>query len=121
VPQPRATDRRGVIRREVVVEGWRFEVEIEDERHARLRERGRRDPEGGSHGAPTELRAIIPGVVLSIAVAAGDEVDAGQPLLVVEAMKMQNELRSPRKGRVETVAVGAGNTVELGELLLVLA
>jgi biotin carboxyl carrier protein len=56
---------------------------------------------------------------VSVDVAEGDAVDAGGRLLVVEAMKMQNELRSPRSGTVGRVAVGPGQTVELGDLLLV--
>ena len=55
-----------------------------------------------------------------MSVAAGDEVVAGQQLLVVEAMKMQNELRAPRDGTVRRVAVAAGETSEIGDLLLVL-
>ncbi len=51
---------------------------------------------------------------------AGDSVAAGQALLVVEAMKMQNELRAPRAGTVQRVATSAGATVEIGELLVVL-
>jgi biotin carboxyl carrier protein len=116
-----AADRPGVRRREVVVDGWRFELEIESELHARLRDRGRRAANDAGHGGPTDVRAMIPGVVVSVSVAEGDEVEAGQPLLVVEAMKMQNEVRAPRMGRVDRVAVGAGKTIELGELLLVLA
>jgi glutaconyl-CoA decarboxylase len=54
-------------------------------------------------------------------VVAGDAVTAGQQLLVVEAMKMQNELRAPRDGTVERVAVGAGRTIEVGDLLLVIS
>ena len=56
-----------------------------------------------------------------MSVTAGDAVSAGQQLLVVEAMKMQNELRAPRDGTVERVAVAAGRTIEVGDLLLVLA
>jgi biotin carboxyl carrier protein len=63
---------------------------------------------------------MIPGRVIAVAVAAGDAVQPGDPLLVVEAMKMQNELRAPRAGVVERVAVGAGTTVELDDLLVVL-
>ena len=112
--------RRAVARREVVVDGWRIEVEIQPARWAALRERATRaDREHGPRG-PTEVRAIIPGVVVSVAVAPGDDVAAGQQLLVIEAMKMQNELRAPRDGRVERVAVAAGTRVELGELLVVL-
>ena len=110
----------GVVRREIVVDGWRIEVEIESERRASLRERARRGREETAHGGPTEVHAIIPGVVVSVSVVPGDAVIAGQQLLVVEAMKMQNELRAPRDGVISRVAVGAGRTIEVGDLLLVL-
>jgi biotin carboxyl carrier protein len=112
--------RQGIERREVVVDGWRIEVEIESERRASLRERARRGREETAHGGPTEVHAIIPGVVVSVSVVPGDAVVAGQQLLVVEAMKMQNELRAPRDGVISRVAVGAGVTIEVGDLLLVL-
>jgi biotin carboxyl carrier protein len=63
---------------------------------------------------------MIPGRVVAVAVAPGDVVTAGQTLLVVEAMKMQNELRTPRDGTVERVAVGVGETIDLGDLLMVI-
>ena len=107
-------------RMEVVVDGWRFEVEVESEERAALRERARRDRDDASQSGPAEVRAIIPGVVLSVAVAPGDEVTAGQQLLVVEAMKMQNELRAPRAGTVERVAVGERSTIEVGDVLVVI-
>src|SRR5689334_17055014 len=91
---------------EVVVDGWRFEVEVEPEARAARREKARRDRGDGGHSGPAEVHAIIPGVVVSVAIAPGDMVEAGQQLLVVEAMKMQNELRAPRAGRVERVTVG---------------
>lgn len=111
----------GVLRREVVIDGWRVEVTLEPEARAALRERARRDKSELGRSGPTQVHAIIPGVVVSVSVAPGDEVTAGQQLLVVEAMKMQNELRAPRDGTVEQVAVGAGSTIEVGDLLLVLA
>ena len=106
---------------EVVVGGWRFELEVEDARRADLRERARRN-RGTIAGAdgPLEIHAMIPGRVVAVAVAPGDVVAAGQTLLVVEAMKMQNELRTPRDGMVERVAVGVGETIDLGDLLVVL-
>lgn len=112
--------RRGVQRFEVVVDGWRFEVDLEPERRARLRERATSARDAGSGGGPLELHAIIPGRVVSVDVALGDAIEAGGRLLVVEAMKMQNELRSPRAGTVSRLAVRAGQTVERGDLLLVL-
>jgi biotin carboxyl carrier protein len=106
---------------EVVVDGWRFELVVEDDARADLRERASRDR--ASHvgaGEPLEIRAIIPGRIASVAVAPGDAVELGQPLLAVEAMKMQNELRAPRAGSVARVVAAAGATVELGDLLIVL-
>ena len=111
---------RGVIRREVVIDGWRIEVEVESERRAALRDRARRGREESAHGGPTEVHAIIPGRIVSVSVAPGDAVVASQQLLVVEAMKMQNELRAPRDGTVTTVGVAPGDTIEIGDLLLVL-
>ena len=106
--------------REVVVEGWRFEVEVESERRAALRERARRGAGAASKGGPVEVRAIIPGRVVAVSVESGDDVDAGQQILVVEAMKMQNELRAPREGTVERVGVAVGDTIEVGDLLVVI-
>jgi multidrug efflux pump subunit AcrA (membrane-fusion protein) len=110
----------GPTRVEVVIDGWRFELDLELEARARLRERATSARAGKGAGGPLELRAIIPGRIVSIDVAAGDVIDAGGRLLVVEAMKMQNELRSPRGGTISRVAVGPGQTVERGDVLLVL-
>jgi biotin carboxyl carrier protein len=110
----------GVAYREVVVGGWRVEVEVESERRASLRERARRSRAGTARAGPTDVRAIIPGRIVSVSIVAGDPVQAGQQLLVIEAMKMQNELRAPRDGVVARVAVGSGTTIEVGDLLLVL-
>ena len=78
---------------------------------------GRADAAAAS--GPAEIRAIIPGRIAAVRVAAGDTVEAGQSLLVVEAMKMQNELRAPRAGTVERVAVGRGRDDRAGDLLVV--
>jgi biotin carboxyl carrier protein len=111
---------RGTDVREVVVDGWRIEVEVEPERRAVLRERARRGAGTASRGGPVEVRAIIPGRIVAIAVEPGDAVEAGQQILVVEAMKMQNELRAPREGTVERVGVAVGDTIEVGDLLVVI-
>ncbi len=112
--------RRGTEVREVVVDGWRVEVEVEPERRAVLRERARRGAGAASKGGPVEVRAIIPGRVVAVSVVPGDDVEAGQQILVVEAMKMQNELRAPREGSVERVGVAVGDTIEVGDLLVVI-
>ncbi len=105
---------------EVVVDGWRFELEVEDAERADLRRRATRARADAAASGPTEIRAIIPGRVAAVRVVAGDKVEAGQGLLVVEAMKMQNELRAPRDGVVDRVAVGEGATIDNGDLLVVL-
>ena len=112
--------RTGVDRREVLVDGWRFEVEVEPAARAALREKARRGRTEAGRDGPVEVRAIIPGVVVAVSVAAGDRVTTGQQLLVVEAMKMQNELRSPRDGVVGRLAVGERQTIEVGDLLAVI-
>ena len=66
----------------------------------------------------TTLRAAMPGLVVSVAVRAGDAVAAGQPLIVLEAMKMQNPVRATRAGRVSRVLVAEGALVESGAALV---
>jgi biotin carboxyl carrier protein len=105
---------------EVVVDGWRFELEVEDAARADLRRRATREPDAAAADGPAEIRAIIPGRVAAVRVVAGDAVEAGRTLLIVEAMKMQNELRAPRAGTVERVVVGEGQTIENGDVLVVL-
>jgi biotin carboxyl carrier protein len=103
-----------------VVDGWRFELEVEDAARAALRRRATRAADAVATSGPLEIRAIIPGRVAAVRVTPGDEVIAGDTLLVVEAMKMQNELRATRSGAVQRVAVATGQTVEIGDLLVVL-
>jgi biotin carboxyl carrier protein len=110
----------GVEVREVVVGGWRVLVEVEPEARASLRERARRGRTEGVAGGPVDVRAIIPGRIAAVNVASGDAVTAGQQVLVLEAMKMQNELRAPRDGTVDRVAVAVGENVEVGDLLVVI-
>jgi biotin carboxyl carrier protein len=117
---PLSSPRPGVERLEVVVDGWRFELEVEDAARAALRRRATRAADAAATSGPLEIRAIIPGRVAAVRVTPGDQVMAGDTLLVVEAMKMQNELRATRSGAVERVAVATGQTVEIGDLLVVL-
>ena len=105
---------------EVVLAGWRFELEVEDAARADLIERATRGGDEATHGGPLEVRAIIPGRIVAVSVAQGDVVELGQQLLVVEAMKMQNELRAPRAGTVDRLAASVGATVDLGDLLVVI-
>jgi biotin carboxyl carrier protein len=92
----------------------RFDVEIADPRKWSS---GRRDRGLAGH---REIVASMPGKVIRVLVAPGDVVEAGQGLVVVEAMKMQNEMKAAGPGRVARVAVTAGATVESGEVLVVI-
>jgi biotin carboxyl carrier protein len=118
---PVKRDRAGALHREIVVDGWRFVVGLQPERLARLRERATSGRESTVGSGRIELRAVIPGRVVAVSVAVGDTVDAGQQLLIVEAMKMQNEVRAPHAGAIERIDVGPGDTVDLGTILLVIA
>ncbi len=71
-----------------------------------------------SHAGPITVKATLPGLIVAIAVAVGDDVEQGASLLTIEAMKMQNEVRAPRPGRVVEIAVAAGVAVATGAPLL---
>jgi biotin carboxyl carrier protein len=99
---------------EVSVNGRVFQVEVFDPRGLR----GRRTAAEGS--GPQTVAALMPGRVIRVLVETGQEVEAGQGLVVVEAMKMQNEMKSPRAGRVVEVRSAAGATVSAGDILVVI-
>jgi pyruvate carboxylase subunit B len=90
-------------------------VTIEDERSrlARLATGGKR---GGARGG--DIKSVMPGVVKEIRVQAGDRVESGDTLLILEAMKMENEIRAPTGGEVAKVHVAAGTAVEKGAPLI---
>jgi len=88
---------------------------IDAARHAVKSRRGPREVSGRA-----EIKAAMPGRVVNVLVAPGDEVTANQGVIIVEAMKMENELKSPKAGKVIEVKVAAGQTVEKGALLLVI-
>jgi biotin carboxyl carrier protein len=99
---------------EVSINGRTLTIEVFDPRALR----GRRD--GDTNDGPQNIAASMPGKVIRVLVAAGDSVAAGQGLIVVEAMKMQNEMKSPKAGRVVEVRTSAGATVAAGEVLVVI-
>jgi len=88
-------------------------VSVESDR-ARARRRGH----GGRDGERRDVRAPMPGRVVKVLVATGDDVEAGQPVVVVEAMKMENELRATAPGRVKSVEVAEGQNVESHAVLV---
>jgi biotin carboxyl carrier protein len=86
--------------------------------NARRTGRGAADAGGHAHGEQV-VAAPMPGRVVRVLVGPGDEVAARQGVVVVEAMKMENELRSPRAGRIKEVTVAPGMSVEAGRVLVI--
>jgi biotin carboxyl carrier protein len=89
-----------------------YHAEVVDPRVWRGRRHGALEAEGRQ-----QITAPMPGKVVRVLVQQGDEVEAGQGLLVVEAMKMQNEIRSPKSGRVEKLLAKEGQAVNAGDVL----
>jgi acetyl-CoA/propionyl-CoA carboxylase, biotin carboxylase, biotin carboxyl carrier protein len=108
--------------RTVEVEGRRFSVRVlEPEQPWRELARRRRARSRGGGAAGTDaVVSPMQGTVLSVAVADGDEVDAGQVLCIVEAMKMENEVRAPQAGVVAELSVSVGAAVTAGQVICVL-
>src|SRR5205807_9790759 len=116
-----ATVREAV--RSVEVDGRRFEVRVlrpepafaELGRRRRERSRGR----GGAGGGKDAVVSPMQGTVLAVEVAEGDQVEAGQVLCIVEAMKMENEVHAHRAGRVTDLSVAPGEPVKTGQVICV--
>ncbi len=89
-----------------------FTAEVLDPRAWRGRRHGALEAEGRQ-----QILAPMPGKIVRVLVQAGEKVEAGQGLIVVEAMKMQNEIRSPKSGTVERLLVKEGQPVNAGEVL----
>jgi biotin carboxyl carrier protein len=100
---------------QVLLRGDMYHAVVEDEREHRLRSQ--------LEGVPAErgefhLKAPMPGLVIAIPVEDGQPVEKGDVLLILESMKMQNELKSPRAGKVSRVRVAPGERVEQKQTLL---
>jgi len=91
----------------------RYAVEVRDPRSLRARSRAVDD-----HG-PRKLTAPMPGKIVRVLATQGAEVEAGAGVLVVEAMKMQNEIKSPKKGTIQKILVSEGATVNAGDVLAI--
>ena len=107
----------------VLARGDEYAVEVGGRLH-RLRlldERAtRRQARAGMGSGSPEVRAAMPGKVVAVLVEIGASVERGQGLLVIEAMKMENEIGAPRRGRVVEIRVQPGQAVEAGETLVVI-
>ena len=98
----------------LVVAGDTFQAEVRDPRSLRSRRGAAARAEG-----PRKITAPMPGKVVRILAPAGAAVEAGQGVIVIEAMKMQNELKSPKQGVVKKINVAEGDTVNPGDALAV--
>ncbi len=118
----------------LIMEGRSYEVSVEPDGNTyRVRRgagiavvnltdesgRGREERRASAHG-PESVTTVMPGRVVRVLVREGEKVEAGQGLVVVEAMKMENEIPAPRPGRVAALHVEPGRDVEAGATLLVI-
>jgi len=92
----------------------RFAVELRDPRSLRSRQHAAGDEKG-----PRKILAPMPGRVVRLLVAENSEVEAGQGIIVVEAMKMQNEIKSPKKGTIQKIVAAEGANVNAGDVLAI--
>lgn len=97
--------------------GERWEASVVDERTRHIRSL---TGEGRQRAGAGEVKAPMPGLVLRVLVAPGQRVAAGEGLVVLEAMKMENQIKAPAAGTVEAVRAAAGTAVEKGQVLLIL-
>lgn len=101
----------------VLLKGSLYPVQVVDEREKRLR------AAGGGGRVQTEdihLKAPMPGLILTVTTQEGEMVEKGDVLLILESMKMQNELRSPRAGKILRMRAHPGESVERNQVLLVI-
>lgn len=102
-------------RLQLSIRGAIYECTVSDPRSLRSRKRA-----GLTDSGEQKLTASMPGKVVRIISAVGDEIKTGQGILVIEAMKMQNEVRSPKDGQLKRLFVGQGSNVVAGEVLAII-
>jgi biotin carboxyl carrier protein len=100
----------------LALEGWSHELAVQSEAAHRVAELGLR---GDAGGGPARVLAPMPGLVLLVEVSEGERVSQGQGVLIIEAMKMENEIRAPVAGVVRRLSVSAGDAVERDALLCI--
>ena len=99
----------------VALRGRNYDVSVIDPKRLRSGHTS-----GAHHHGSAQIVSPMPGKVVRVLVAVGDSVEAGQGVIVVEAMKMQNELKSPKTGVVASINADAGATVNAGDVLVVI-
>ena len=105
----------------VNVNGTKYEIEVEEIDANAIPKTAAEPVKSAPAGAGTEVRSPMPGNILQVNVNPGDVVKEGQQLMVLEAMKMENEIVAPKAGSVAQIAVSKGQVVETGSPLVVIA
>jgi biotin carboxyl carrier protein len=100
---------------QVMLNGQLFTAKVEDERERRLRMNNSNSITGG---AELQIKAPMPGLVVTVAVEEGQQVKKGDLLIILESMKMQNELIAPRDGVISRIRVKAGDNVSQRQTLV---
>jgi biotin carboxyl carrier protein len=100
-----------------VVDGREFEIDLNGMR-LRTQVQHRGNEQTAAPAGPGAVTAVMPGLIVKLKVAEGDEVKVGDVLLILEAMKMENEIIAEREGVVKKIHIEAGNRVENGQALL---
>ena len=106
---------------QVNVNGTKYEVEVEEIDANAIPKAAAEPVKAASAGAGTEVRSPMPGNILQVNVNPGDTVKEGQQLMILEAMKMENEILAPCAGRITSIGVAKGSSVESGALLCTIA
>ena len=101
---------------EISFAGQRFEVQVEDEREKTLAGAVKSAHDSGE----AKVRAPMPGLVIGVPLEVGSKVERGQTVVVLEAMKMENDLAAPKAGILKEVKVSTGQTVNQGDVLVVI-
>lgn len=99
---------------QVLLRGRQYQAQVEDEREKRLKTAGGVNVEGGEF----HLKAPMPGLVVSIPVSEGQVIKKGEVVVILESMKMQNELKSPKDGTVHRIRIKPGESVEQRQAIL---
>src|SRR5688572_14024737 len=102
----------------ILIEGIEYEIDVRD---AREEKAARFRREAAAQSGDTEVKAPIPGLISKVLVAEGDKVKKDQPILTLDAMKLENEIAAPKDGTIKSISVKPGAKVDKGQVLVVVA
>jgi biotin carboxyl carrier protein len=102
----------------ILIDGIEYRIEVRD---ARAEKAAKFRREAAAQTGDTEVKAPIPGLISKVLVAEGEKVKKDQPILTLDAMKLENEIASPKDGTIKSVQVKAGAKVDKGQVLVVVA